>query len=153
MRPEAPPKERGLRCRVLALVPGREGVAGVAGVDRPTTARRAAVEALAHRNGGVLCELARQRAIGELERLHPLPGETAALDDLLDADEPHARAQAALCALVADDARVALERLVRVRQPEAVVRVRHVVTALEVGQVAGAEDPRTWRVGIVLPVA
>ena len=53
---------------------------------------------------------------------------------------PEARAQAPRGALVADDAGEALERLLGVRQPVGVVRVRHVVVTEERGLVARSED-------------
>ena len=151
VRPEHAPQHLAARAQVGAAVPLGEHVAGLGEVG--PAARAAAVH---HALAG---ELGRPVAVREEQLLHRAHREAllaqpvGALEPLADHLEAHPRAQPGGHALLADDPRVALERVRRVGDPVRVVGVLDVVAALEARLALRADDALGDRVAVVAPLA
>jgi hypothetical protein len=139
-------------------VPPGEHLAGGGEVDRLTVDHRLGLRP-AQADEGVDGQLGAEHAVREHDLLELLEREALPLQPvrprqaLLHLQDAEAGAEAARGALHADDPIEALEGLLRVREPVAVVRVRDVVVAEDGGQPGGPDDAGHSGRRVRLPLA
>ena len=148
--PVLAPQHLAARVDVGAAVPGGEHVARLGEVGAAARAARLR-PSRALRQLGAEVAVAEHDLLQRVEREAGRPEAVGAGQPLLGLDEPEPRAQRALRALRADDAREAGQPEARARQPVGVVGVLDVVAPRRPRQRLRTDDARRDRVAVAPP--